>query len=391
VVGADLCVGGYMCESNEAFVELIHRAPRKFVLTMSGGGGCALAQLLAVPGASRTVLEAVVPYSSEAMVSFLGGRPDQFCSARTARAMAMVAFRRAALLDATSVDQVAGFACTASLATDRPKLGEHRAHFAVQTSTQTAFWSLPLEKDARTRHAEEQLVSAMALNILAETSGIGERISLELRPSESIESARAEAPPRLRDLFLGSTEAICEGRSAAKPGSAGRRVIFPGEFNPLHVGHRRMAEVAEEILELPVEFEVSITNVEKPPLDYYEIDRRIKQFRPEQSLWLTRAPRFVDKCRLFPGATFVVGIDTLRRIASPRYYGNDAALFDSAINAITGRGNRFLVFGRNLGTGFVGLRDLDIPQKLIDICREVGPQQFREDISSTAIRRAGDW
>ena len=31
------------------------------------------------------LLEAVVPYSSEALERFLGGKPEQFCSARTAR------------------------------------------------------------------------------------------------------------------------------------------------------------------------------------------------------------------------------------------------------------------------------------------------------------------
>ena len=58
---------------------------------------------------------------------------------------------------------------------------------------------------------------------------------------------------------------------------------------------------------------------------------------------------------------------------------------------IGSRGCRFLVFGRNLGTGFMSVRDLDLPDALLDLCREISAERFREDISSTALRRAGKW
>jgi hypothetical protein len=145
------------------------------------------------------------------------------------------------------------------------------------------------------------------------------------------------------------------------------------------------------VVGVPLEFEVSIVNVDKPPLDYFEIQRRATQFAPEQTLWLTRAARFTEKARLFPQSTFVVGIDTLRRIAAPRYYGNDLAACQAAIDEIAGRGCRFLVFGRNLGMGFVSVGDLDLPAALLSLCTPVPAERFREDISSTAIRRAGGW
>ena len=50
-----------------------------------------------------------------------------------------------------------------------------------------------------------------------------------------------------------------------------------------------MAEVAQAILGVPVALEVSIINVDKPPLDYAEIERRLRQFPAEQPVWLTRA------------------------------------------------------------------------------------------------------
>jgi hypothetical protein len=81
----------------------------------------------------------------------------------------------------------------------------------------------------------------------------------------------------------------------------------------------------------------------------------------------------------------------LRRIAAPRYYGNDPAACAAAIDLIASRGCRFLVFGRNLGTGFVTFRDLELPPKLSALCSEVPAEKFREDITSTSIRRSGQW
>ena len=100
---------------------------------MLNGGSRAVAELLEVPGGSKILLEAAVPYSEGALTAWLGSRPEQFCSSRTARAMAVVAFGRAIRYGAAE-PQAAGVSCTAGLATDRPKRGPHRAHVAVQTA-----------------------------------------------------------------------------------------------------------------------------------------------------------------------------------------------------------------------------------------------------------------
>jgi nicotinamide mononucleotide (NMN) deamidase PncC len=52
-------------------IRQIHAAAVRMVLAISGGGSSAIGELLAVPGASRTVLEAVVPYSAAALVYVL--------------------------------------------------------------------------------------------------------------------------------------------------------------------------------------------------------------------------------------------------------------------------------------------------------------------------------
>ena len=148
-----------------------------------------------------------------------------------------------------------------------------------------------------------------------------------------------------------------------------------------------MAQIAAERLGQPVTFELSITNVDKPPLDFIEIADRLEQFAGERVL-LTDAPHFVEKARIAPGCTFVVGVDTIVRIGESKYYDGDAARRDAAIAAIAAAGCRFLVFGRAVQGTFHTLSDVTLPDRLRTLCDEVPESDFREDITSTELRDA---
>ncbi len=362
--------------------EQIKRTPLRVVLAASGGGSRAIAELCERPGASRTVLEAIVPYCEGAMIAWLGGRPEQFCAPQTARAMAAAALHRAQKYG-SSGSPLAGIACTAALATDRPRRGPHRAHVALQTAARTATWSLELAKGRRSRAEEEDLVSRLMLNALADACGLQSQLELPLVAGERVEHSQTRAPQPWQDLMMGRTAAVClRGERAAA-------AVFPGAFNPLHAGHRRMAALGREMLGLPVAIEMSILNVDKPPLDYTEIERRLAQFPAEQAIWLTRAATFVEKSRLFPRAVFLVGLDTLRRITAAEYYGGDRRACLAALEDIAGRGCRFLVFARRVGETLLRLADVDLPDFFRDICQEVPPERFRDDVSSTALRKSG--
>ncbi|HEY1784374.1 MAG TPA: hypothetical protein VGG30_02460 [Pirellulales bacterium] len=369
------------------FVRQIHASGRRLVLAATGGGSRAISRLLTVAGASRSVLEAIVPYAEPALTRFLGGKPDQYCSPATARAMAMAAYRRA--LDYGDWPAMAvGLGCTAGLASDRPKHGPHRLHVAAQTRAATRLVSLELEKGARTRDQEETLAADIVLNLLAECCGVPARLPVALRASEQFQTNHIDAPPAWQALLAGEIDRLRvnpPGEPAASP-----KVIFSGAFHPLHDGHLGMAAVAAQLLGAAVEFEIAIVNADKPALDYLEIDSRIRQFGAGQSLWLSRAPTFVEKSLLFPQATFVVGVDTIERIAAARFYGGERAAIDRAMQTIAAQGCRFLVFGRSHEGTFRALGDLDLPPSVLALCHEVPAARFRVDLSSTALRRAAE-
>ena len=171
---------------HSALVAAIHASPMMAVIVVTGGGAQAIADLLAVPGASKTVLEALAPYSGRSLSKFLGAAPTQAVSVDTAAAMARAAYQRALQLKEEETTPVLGLSCTATLATDRPKKGEHRAHLGLCNGEKTRVYSLTLAKGARNRQEEERVVSNLLLHVLAEACNVARSKELELLPGEQI-------------------------------------------------------------------------------------------------------------------------------------------------------------------------------------------------------------
>jgi nicotinamide mononucleotide (NMN) deamidase PncC len=363
-------------------IEQVHASGKHLVLSITGGGSRALPSLLEVPGASASVIGAIVPYAPAALESWLGGAVDQHCSERTSRAMAMTAFGRARQFCDADPRTLRGIGATASLATTRPKRGPHRIHVAWQSAEATASYSCELAKGERTRGEEERIAMQLILTAVCEACGVDGASLLDPSVSAAVHRREQIAPSDWTGLLLGEQTSVTIHDVESS-------VLFPGAFNPLHEGHLHMAELAEERYGVPATFELSITNVDKAPLDFIEVAERLEQLAGRRVL-LTRAPTFAEKAQVAPGCVFVVGVDTLIRIADPRYYGGDAVQRDEAIAAIAKQGCRFLVFGRAADDRFLRVSDIDMPVSLRELCEEVAESRFRADVSSTDLRASHD-
>jgi hypothetical protein len=167
------------------------------------------------------------------------------------------------------------------------------------------------------------------------------------------------------------------------------QLLIPGAFNPIHDGHLGLALVAERLIGSPAAFELSIANVDKPPLTEADIRRRLLQFHGRAPVWLTRAPTFVDKAKLFPSTVFAIGADTARRIVAPRYYAESIEAMKQALEVIRDLGCRFLVAGRVDSSGAVAHLDtLPIPDEHRVLFEGIPEDLFRVDVSSSALRRS---
>jgi hypothetical protein len=400
-----------MSPSDAAWRQLIsalHGSGRKAALAITGGGSGAVGELLRVPGGSRLLIEAQIPYDEQALAAFLGFAPAQACSADTAIAMARTARARAARLvppgteggpDLVGPDLVGpglvGLGATAALVSDRPRKGEHRFHIAFANAAGIAHCTCVMAKGRRDRAAEEDRVSRAIVLWLARACGVAAPSPGSLFDADEHYAETVVAPGAAGDtidrLVAGELDRITvqpDGQmmlSAPQPS-----VLFPGSFNPMHEGHVLLARVAEELRQQPLAFELSVTNVDKPPLPGETVRHRLAQFAWKSPVELTRAPTFVEKSRLFPGTTFVVGADTAERLFGAKYYGDDEARMHIALEEIANSGASFLVAVRIDAAGHVrALNDIPVPRRYAELFTEIPEHRFRLDTSSSELRARG--
>jgi nicotinic acid mononucleotide adenylyltransferase len=386
-----------------ALLAALEESGSKIVIIATGGGSQAISHLLTTPGASGVVLECLVPYAREAVDRLLGGPQESYCSSRAARRLAVMAWQRACGLGASPGSGI-GVAVTASLRSRTPKRGQHRVVVAMHGLGATSVATLVLHKEARSRGDEEMLSAALLLERLASFSSGCRSPSaasfLQLLDDERLEIECCEPPPTWQELFAGTRTAVQAAVDPSRHGPASApaaadtapdagMLVFPGSFDPLHEGHLRMAIVAQEIAERPIDFELSVTNVDKPSLDALEMESRAAQFAG-RSLWFTRAATFAEKLDVFPGGTFVMGADTYARLADPNYYGGSSEAAGRAVQRIATQARGLIVFGRERNGSFEDPARLDVPPALREVTYFVSQREFRMDISSTALRRQGN-
>lgn len=375
--------------ATQQLIQAIHDCPTRLVLAVAGAGTQALSNLLTVPGASRTLIEAIVPYSEASFDEFLGQTPPQYVSHEAARLLAGRAYTRACrLLPQNGAVPLVGVAVTATIATDRPKKGEHRAYIATWQSEKITSHYLHLGKGVRDRAGEEEVISRLLLNTLAAACKLEAALPLPLKPEDKLTTTTYDLAGKAHALLIGDLAYFgIADNGRLQTNLSSPALLLSGSFNPLHDGHIELLRTAATMMSKPAAFELSVVNADKPPLPLETLLHRLAQFAGRHTIYASTAPTFVEKARLYPGTTFVVGYDTAIRILQPHYYDDHHTMLQ-ALAEIREQGCDFLVAGRVDDNGrFHQASTLTIPSGYQDIFHPISDHRFRKDISSTELRQ----
>jgi hypothetical protein len=339
----------------KSLIEKINATATKAVLAIAGGGSEVIGELLRYGGGSNTLLEAIVPYSTQSFQEFVGGKPDKFVSEDAACALAARAYQRANELHRPTDDPwdaVVGIGATCSLVKAGEREGrKHNIWIATQSADVTVTTNIEL-CPGRTREEEEKIAADLILNDLAYACGVV--ATSKSLPIEPVMAFMYRGTPEQVKLMSGYMSVL----SIPSGISRDNRLIFPGSFNPFHAAHIEMAKIAAQKWpdcwrrdqERKTDFEISIKNVEKPPLTYKAISERTGNYTETKfsnpgelgSLFLTNAETFQKKAMCFPNATFIVGMDTIIRILSGKYDN-----LENALKVFQEQNISWMIFNRN--------------------------------------------
>jgi Competence-damaged protein/Cytidylyltransferase-like len=303
---------------------LVHTGNKAFVcIAVAGGGGHAISALASTPGASALFLEGTIAYDRKSLHAYVGQaipEDQKYVSYETATLLSRAAVRRALQYrdNLNDYPHCIGIGITSAL---RSTVDFSKSSFGyiVATLADGTVWkcSISLAANQRDRLEEDVVMGKVVLEALEQlqTRGVAK---LELdNPDDVLEEYFEPAIPK-DEVYAAAERILCGDVRAVlllptadqtflavtDPVLPLQSLVFPGSFNPPHVGHTTLAQVASRAHRgaPAVVFELSLTNPDKPDMDPVSVSERAHHFFtladeiPDQwGILLTRAPLFKEK------------------------------------------------------------------------------------------------
>lgn len=318
---------------------------KKVYLTITGGGTGAIGNILREGGMSEYFVGAFVPYSTFQVNGMLRGKPEKYCSAQVARQLAISSYMQAREGNEKS-EEIMGVGVTASL----HKAGEERpdrenvAYVAFQINNKVFTYTIDLKASTQLDSPNKREDQEHYLATL-----IAAKVKLWL--SHGILTDLPNLPEALdvcESLMKVYHTEFQRVNYATKMSDGDKYCLFPGSFNPPHNGHIEMARQAHKLTGLPVVFELSVLNWEKPIVDPVDLSKRIDNLVPfENEPWfggivITTNSMMTNKIYSLKPEYVIVGMDTAIRLLNSLNKWKTREL----IEVCSPQDTRFLVFDR---------------------------------------------
>jgi len=345
----------------------------RFVIAITGGGFAPAYWLMSQVNASSSILEINCPYDREATLKYVKVPLTDFASDDAATKMATESYSRCKEYIGTDTTKKSfGVGVASALASASWKRGDHRCHVVIISDSGSTHMMLTLNKGTendryRTRTQEDDVCGHLIINAIARACGINDDPFMSFHDSNDKYMEWRDTDPIYQLVNNNNVTSLLytPNKDSAftvdiNPVVSKNSVILPGSFNPLHTGHYTTLEMGVSALSSfncctsQGYFELCVTNVDKPSIPINEIIKRVEQFTSTNfPVLLTKAPLFLDKTMLFPGASYAVGIDLAIRLLDPKYTENNKDLMVNAILNMTKQGTQFFVSPRTYG--FAGI------------------------------------
>ncbi|MEC8647078.1 MAG: hypothetical protein VXY00_08890, partial [Candidatus Latescibacterota bacterium] len=246
--------------------------------------------------------------------------------------------------------------------------------------------ALYFHRGAADRTEQEQVLSRWALSHIAKAFDVHFDVVMPSWAKEQNEEISLNDPLDL--LFSDAIDLVEIADTGAVSVDVERsgRLLYPGSFNPLHEGHCKLAAAASALSGRPVTLEISVQNVDKPPLERSELKERIEAMYGHYTVCLTREPTFFGKAAHFDAPHFAIGCDTAVRLVDEKYYERGVEGMKQSLEALRDRGVHFWVAGRSIEGTYRTLDDVAIPASVRSLFSSIPESAFRMDLSSTEIR-----